>query len=320
MSETGRSVSIVTQTGVRPESAEAFARWQGETSTLIAGFPGFLEQRLLPPKPPLQVDWVILQRFADAEAARRWLVSPQRQARLEGVASMLLGRDDIHIVQDDADVARNATASAIMISTRVRAGKEADYRAWARRIETVQSKAPGLLGYRFELPVPGAQEDHVAILRFDSDSNLQAWLKSPERRELLAEAAPFTEEFHTRLARSGFEAWFRDGAAPGAPPPPVWKMDMLVLLLLYPIVFLFATFVGAPLLGRALGSPFAITLFVSNCVSVLLTGFFVPRVARRFNWWLRPAATARPLWTNLLGAALLAALYAAMVVAFWRLF
>ena len=29
------SVSIVTQTGVRPESAEAFARWQGETSTTI---------------------------------------------------------------------------------------------------------------------------------------------------------------------------------------------------------------------------------------------------------------------------------------------
>ena len=45
------SVSIVTQTGVRTDSAEAFARWQGETSTVIAGFPGFIEQRLIPPKP-----------------------------------------------------------------------------------------------------------------------------------------------------------------------------------------------------------------------------------------------------------------------------
>ena len=45
------SVSIVTQTGVKPESAEAFARWQGETSTTIAAFPGFIEQRLMPPKP-----------------------------------------------------------------------------------------------------------------------------------------------------------------------------------------------------------------------------------------------------------------------------
>ncbi len=319
MSETRQSVSIITQTCVRPESTEAFARWQGETSTLISSFPGFLEQRLLPPKPPLQVDWVILQRFASAEAARRWLVSPERQARLDGVASMLLGRDDVHIVHDNADELRNADASAIMISTRVRPGKEAEHRAWERKVEAAQSKAPGFLGYRFEPAVPGAQEDHVTILRFDSDANLQAWLGSPERRKLLEEAAPFTEEFHTRLARSGFESWFRDGDRPGAPLPPVWKMDMLVLLMLYPVVFLFATFVGAPLLGRTLGFPFAIAQFASNVVSVLLTGFFVPRVARGFNWWLRPAA-ARPLRTSLLGAALLLALYAAMVIAFWRLF
>jgi len=32
------TVSIVTQTCVRPESAQEFARWQGETSTVIAGF------------------------------------------------------------------------------------------------------------------------------------------------------------------------------------------------------------------------------------------------------------------------------------------
>ena len=53
-----RSVSIVTQTRVRPEHNEDFARWQGETSRTIQHFPGFIEQRLLPPNPPLQVDWV----------------------------------------------------------------------------------------------------------------------------------------------------------------------------------------------------------------------------------------------------------------------
>ncbi len=318
MSQTPRSVTIVTQTGVRPESAEAFARWQGETSTLISGFPGFLEQRLLPPRPPLQVDWVILQRFASAEAARHWLVSPERQARLDGVASMLMGRDDVHIVHDGVDEARNAAASAIMISTRVRPGKEAEYRAWERRIEAAQSKAPGLLGYRFEPALPGIQEDHVSFLRFDSDTNLQAWLNSSERRKLVEEAAAFTDEFHTRLARNGFEAWFRDGAGPGAAPLPVWKMDMLVLLLLYPTVFLFATFVGVPLLGHVLGLPFAIALFASNVASVALTGFFVPLVARRFNWWLRPARAS--LKTHLLGAAVILALYAAMLFVFWRFF
>ena len=47
-----RSVSIVTQTCVRPERADDFARWQSETSSVIRSFPGFIEQRLLPPAPP----------------------------------------------------------------------------------------------------------------------------------------------------------------------------------------------------------------------------------------------------------------------------
>src|SRR5580693_2323795 len=102
MSDAATSVSIVTQTCVRPESADAFARWQGETSTVISSFPGFIEQRLMPPHPPLQVDWVILQRFVSLEDAKRWLGSSERQSRIEGATPMLVGRDDVHIVRDDA--------------------------------------------------------------------------------------------------------------------------------------------------------------------------------------------------------------------------
>jgi len=173
MSMADRTVSIVTQTCVRPENAEDFARWQGETSTVITNFPGFIEQRLLPPKPPLQIDWVILQRFANRDDAQRWLGSPERQARIDGIAHMLVGRDDVHIVQDEADATRRAPVSAV-ISTRVKPGKETEYRAWERKIAAAQSKARGLQGYRFEPAVPGVQEDHVAILRFDSEENLNA--------------------------------------------------------------------------------------------------------------------------------------------------
>jgi antibiotic biosynthesis monooxygenase (ABM) superfamily enzyme len=312
------SVSIVTQTCVRPDSAEAFARWQGETSTAIAQFPGFIEQRLLPPKPPLQVDWVILQRFAALEDAQRWLASSERQTRLEAAAPMLVGRDDVHIVRDEAQGIKPAPVSAV-IATRVLPGKEAEYRAWERKIAVAQSKAPGLQGYRFEPPVPGVQEDFVAILRFDSEANLRAWLDSPERKKLIEEAAPLTEEFHTRMARTGFEQWFRDesGAASGAP---VWKMNMLVLLMLYPIVFLFGTFVGTPLLANALHLPLAIALFLGNIVSVILTGFLVPWVAVRFGWWLQPASARAALRTNIQGATLITVIYALMVVAFWKFF
>src|SRR6185503_15943441 len=108
------SVSIVTQTGVRPESADEFARWQGETSMMIAGFPGFIEQRVMPPAPPLQVDWVILQRFNTLSEAQRWLSSPDRAKRLEGVAAMTIGRDDVHIVQDEAEGKKPAPVSVVI--------------------------------------------------------------------------------------------------------------------------------------------------------------------------------------------------------------
>jgi antibiotic biosynthesis monooxygenase (ABM) superfamily enzyme len=165
--------------------------------------------------------------------------------------------------------------------------------------------------------VPGVQEQFIAILRFDTEANLRAWLDSPVRQALLKEAAELTEESHARIASSGFEQWFRD-ATPGDAPLPVWKMDMLVLLMLYPIVMLFGYFIGTPLLDRELHLPFAVSLFVGNIASVFLTGYLVPWIAGRFGWWLRPAP-GRELRTNLLGAAFISAICVAMVFLFLRL-
>jgi len=310
------TVSIVTQTSVRPERSDDFARWQGETSHLVSNLPGFIEQRLMPPNPPLQVDWVILQRFHTMEDAQRWLGSTERQTRIEGAAPFLIGRDDVHIVRDDEGGRKPAPVSAV-ISTRVKPGKDAEYRVWERKITAAQSKAPGLQGYRFEPPVPGVQEDYVAILRFDNQANMQAWLDSPVRKKLVEEAEPLTEEFHARMG-TGFEQWFRDESGGGGGGLSVWKMDMIVLLLLYPIVFLWGVFVGTPLLANKLNMNFAIALFIGNIFSVGMTGFMVPWVANRMGWWLSPARNV--VRANLLGASLICAIYAACVVVFWKLF
>jgi uncharacterized protein len=310
------TVTIVTQTRVRPESADAFARWQDETSAIVATFAGFIKQTVLPPSPPAQDDWVILQRFARSDAAVAWLNSKQRLERMEGAAPMLVGRDDIHIVADgDAGVLPSPVSA--VISTRIKPGQETAYRAWEQRIAAAQSKAKGFQGYRFEPPVPGVQEDWLAILRFDSEANLQAWLDSPERKKLLEDAKPFTEEFHARIARTGFDQWFPLPAG-GAAPVAAWKQNMIVLLLLYPIVFLFGLTVQTPLLTGRLSLPFAVALFIGNVVSVTLLNYLVPWTSTGFAWWLRPPAAHRRL-IEIAGTVLVIALYAAMVVVFWRL-
>src|ERR1700680_675535 len=129
MSAATGTVTIVTQTRVRPESADAFARWQDDTSRAIAASPGFIKQTVMPPSPPTQVDWVILQRFASSKAAVAWLRSDERLQRMQGAGPMLVGCDDIHIVNDGGSGVLPSPVSAV-ISTRIKPGQEAAYRAW----------------------------------------------------------------------------------------------------------------------------------------------------------------------------------------------
>src|SRR5262249_16200948 len=254
---------------------------------------------------------------ANIETAVAWLNSDERSKRVADIAHMLIGVDDINVVHDGAGGVMPSPVSAV-ISTRIKPGQESAYRAWQHRIAAVQAKAAGFQGYRFEPPVPGVQDHWLAILRFDTETNLQAWLNSPERHKLLQEATPFTEEFHARIVRTGFDQWFPVPAA-SMPAPPAWKPNMLVLLLLYPIVFLFGVFVQTPLLTIRAALPFAVALFIGNVVSVLLLNYIVPWISERFAWWLQPVSqNARRI--DVAGAALVLALYVAMVFAFWRLF
>jgi len=158
----------------------------------------------------------------------------------------------------------------------------------------------------------------LAILRFDTEANLQAWLDSPERHNLLQEATPFTEEFHARIVRTGFDQWFPIPAA-GGPPPAAWKQNMLVLLMLYPVVFLFGAFIQTPLLTGRAALPFAVALFIGNVASVLLLNYLVPWTSERFAWWLQPVGTnVRRI--DIAGTALVLALCGLMVLVFWLLF
>src|SRR5215218_10716320 len=107
-------VTIVTQTRVRPGNEDAFAQWQKGTSEAIARFRGFVQQTVMPPSPPAQVDWVILQRFASTEAAVAWLNSEQRLKRVAAIAPMLVGGDDINMVHDGGSGVLPSPVSAVI--------------------------------------------------------------------------------------------------------------------------------------------------------------------------------------------------------------
>jgi uncharacterized protein len=196
-----KSVSIVTQTRVTSGKDDEFAKWQRRMSEVVATQPGFVEETVMSPSPPAQVDWVILQRFASRGAAVTWLRSAERQRLVAETQPMLIGQYDVHLVAETERGALPAPVSAV-ISTRIKPGQEKAFLEWGRRIAAAQAKSPGFQGYRREPPVPGVQDDWLTILRFDSEANLQTWLDSPERKKLLEESQAFTDECHTLCARA----------------------------------------------------------------------------------------------------------------------
>ncbi len=303
-------VTLITQTRVLPERSADFTEWQQRISDAVAAFPGFIDDKVIPPNPPSQIDWVVVQRFASTEAAQAWLRSPQRQRLLEIAQPMLVGRDDIHVIEGEPD-APSQSVSAV-ISQRIAPGQEDAYRVWGQRIAAAQAQFPGFQGFRVNPPVPGVQEDWVTVLQFDTEDHLNGWMNSRERQLLLAEAQPFTTETHYRTVRSGFDQWFRVG---GAAQAPAWKQNMLVVLALYPVVFLFGFFVGTPVLGSALGLPFWLVLFLSNVAGVIILNWLVPWISGRFAWWLQPAGSETRQRTAI-GIVVLLVLYALLLLAF----
>ena len=101
-------VTLITQTRVSAGHDDEFKRWQDQVDDVVDKFPGFIGREIYRPNPPVQVDWVVSQRFRDAGSARAWLQSDERLKLLKFIQPALVGQDDIHLVP--AGVAPNVAA------------------------------------------------------------------------------------------------------------------------------------------------------------------------------------------------------------------
>ena len=137
------AVTLVTQTRVAPGHDEEFARWQQRVNDAISQIPGYQDYTLIPPHPPVQVDWVIAQRFDSAAAARAWLQSEQRLDLVDDIQPLLVGQDDIHLFPDGAEPGLIAPVTAV-ISMRVQPEQEAHFQEWQRRIAAVEQRTPSM--------------------------------------------------------------------------------------------------------------------------------------------------------------------------------
>ncbi|MGV6873492.1 antibiotic biosynthesis monooxygenase [Pseudochelatococcus sp. B33] len=301
----GGPVALVIQRRIADEGFADFTRWNGKVGERLKSWPGFLGQEVVPPKPPAQDDWVVILHFADPAAARAWLESDVRARLVEEMRQHFIGPEDTHILRG-AGFRQEAPVSAV-ISFDVPPGLEEAFLDWQQRVQAAEAKFKGFLNHKIERPTPGLHDNWVIILSFDSDANLSAWLDSPQRQALLAEGARFNADMVVKRASYGFNFWFPPGTAPEQNPSFIFKCNLIVLLVLYPVVYLWGYFIGGPVLG-AHGVPFWLALFIGNLVSTQLLGWWaVPAASRALGWWLSPQADTR---RQIGGYLLVAALYA----------
>jgi antibiotic biosynthesis monooxygenase (ABM) superfamily enzyme len=304
--------TVVTNTRVRSGHDREFEAWQSRMNDLISRFDGFISREVLPPAPPDQPDWVIIQRFDRPEQLKAWLESPQRTEMLAQIRPALEGDDTVNVfVGGEAEESGRAGPVTAVIMTTVIPGYETQFKRWHARVKEHQSAYPGFLGCEVQPPTGMFQQEWVTLLRFDSNEHLDNWLQSDERRQLLGQAQGIIDRSSERRVRTSFEGWFRFGA--DHRPPPSWKQSAIVLLVLFPVVMLEITLIS-PLLRWIDVAP---ATFIANAISVIVLAWpLMPLATRGMRWWLSPSPGAGRAvrWG---GPAVLISLYAVLIVFFY---
>ena len=212
-------------------------------------------------------------------------------------------------------------AASVIVFSRVAPGREEDFLAWEHEIEAVEREFEGFLGHRIEAPADGSSPEWTVIVAFDTQEHLEHWIGSTQRRTLLARAQDFQADLRLERTSYGFGFWSgrSDTHGPGHRHR-IFKENLIVLLVLYPTVFLWGYAVGTPLFSDVLAWPWWAVLFVGNLASTQVLGWwFVPWAMRAFHRWLRPnagwAAEVLGYFVFLVCSAGSMALYAWMIAA-----
>lgn len=168
----------------------------------------------------------------------------------------------------------------VTVARRVTPGREREFEDWYDGIIGAASRHSGFLGAGILRPHTAGHDWHV-VYRFADAAALRDWEVSGERARWLERADDLVEETGVQRV-SGLETWF---AMPGrtVPAPPRWKMFLVTLAAIVPLVLLMNLAVlpvvgGWPLLAR--------TLVFSGTLTGLMTWVVMPRMTRVFRRFL----------------------------------
>lgn len=306
---------IVTKIRIRPEAKISFVDWQAKFNAAIAAFQGFVSLEILSPTDATQLEWTFVERLCDPQVLSAWRKSEIRRGLFKELTSLLPNdaSGGIREVQSDAFDQHGCVTEVFV--TEVSPDKEVSYRQWIAKIHQVEAKFPGFRGVYVQSPSQGQGKNWITLLQFDTPENLDRWLSSPERREVLEESNPLVAALESHRVISPYAGWFSSITKEGRAAPSVWKQTMIILLVLFPIVMLEFKFLNPHTAGLNL----SLATFIGNAISVSLVSWPMMPIAIWFlGWWLSPDEDKRQR-ANIVGTFVVLALYLIEIIVFWNL-
>ncbi|MFC9357289.1 antibiotic biosynthesis monooxygenase [Rhodococcus sp. NPDC057014] len=307
----GNAATVIIGQKVRAGSEEAFEAWQRDMNAAASRYPGFLGAEISAPT-AVQPDWVVVYRFDSVAHVQAWINSATRQERLDAGQPYFDGPATQQVITGGG-VREADPLVTVVVTHRVRPEHVDDFLAWQDRLRLEESRFDGFRGSELFRPVEGVQDEWTALYRYDNAADLDTWLTSATRQELLAEGEKF-HDFELRTIDNSFGSWFAfDENGHEAPPPSETKTSIAVWVGLYPTVVIL-TLVLSPL-----KMPLWLGLLVGNLLSSFIMSFVTMPyyVNRILGHWLRPAPGVPEARTNRRGLAVVAGAMVFWVVVFY---
>lgn len=255
------------------------------------------------------LDWAIAVSFESENSLHEWLDGTTWKALVRRGAD----RGLLPLCADLVIVGGAVLPTGVgIVASKVSDGMEDDFQAAHGRLTMAASKFSGYEGTA--VFAPGASGEWMSLIRFRTESQLSAWLRSPERKEVLPRVrSSLTRDFSVFAQTTPLGTTVRRVNGRTAMTPS-WKTAMLLLMVLYPMGMLQSRFV-APVIGKLGVKPW-LSVWLGQMVSVaLMQWWLMPTVSSRCRRWLDPV-DGGGLRISLRGAAVALIVYAASLTVF----
>lgn len=173
----------------------------------------------------------------------------------------------------------------LVVRHQVRPCRVPRYEAWLRRIITTASQYPGNLGVNVASSRQTSMAEFICVLRFASLEQLQNWINSEQRRQLIAEVEPLLHSGDQLEIAQDKILWFVPHS--DQEPLPRWKqtcMNFLVILLVTLALSMLAPLLWQPLFQRIpwLGGYLPSNVVITLSIVLLVVYLFMPITTRLF--------------------------------------